>query len=183
MEKLGHDEDALTRKDECTTQWEMPETAPKDGTIILGDFGYPWAVPAVWDPVVEEWATAQLSPCAPDESVEWQTEWLGHRRLKGWYAMPVIDSGKDEGVDGILTRKDDATCFGWVKTKDALPEDGEYVVHAYYRVRAPEYGLFNKGRFFRGNGPESFPATHWIRNQFIEPQNNSQPSTNDQLEE
>lgn len=73
----------------CPT-WIAADSAPKDGTIILGDFGWPWAVPSIWDPVTEEWATAQLSPCAPDESVGWETEWQPQKNLKSWMPFPSL---------------------------------------------------------------------------------------------
>lgn len=51
----------------------------------------------------------------------------------------------------------------WCDAKKELPEEGEWVVHTYAGVRAPEYGLFEHGRFWRNAGPESFPTTHWYR--------------------
>ena len=54
----------------------------------------------------------------------------------------------------------------WCGT-DQLPEEGEWVLHTYYGARPPEYGLFSKGRFWRRGGPESFPASHWLRIPFI----------------
>lgn len=56
----------------------------------------------------------------------------------------------------------------WVSVEDNLPEDGEWVLHTYYGVRAPEYGIFINGLFCRSNGPESFPVTHWLPVPFIE---------------
>lgn len=50
----------------------------------------------------------------------------------------------------------------WKSTKVALPTAGEWVLHTYKGVRAPEYGIYERGHFFRGGGPESFPATHWL---------------------
>ncbi len=51
----------------------------------------------------------------------------------------------------------------WVTPKQATPEEGEWVLHTYAGVRAPEYGMYARGRFWRNNGPESFPTTHWLR--------------------
>ncbi len=50
----------------------------------------------------------------------------------------------------------------WLAVGDALPENGTWVLHTYAGVRAPEYGLYRDGRFWREAGPESFPATHWL---------------------
>jgi len=41
-------------------KWKLPETAPKDGTVILGDFGYPWPLVAVWNSYDEKWVTVSL---------------------------------------------------------------------------------------------------------------------------
>jgi hypothetical protein len=57
----------------------------------------------------------------------------------------------------------------WMTTKQVTPEEGEWVLHTYAGVRAPEYGLYARGRFWRNNGPESFPTTHWLRIPDIEP--------------
>ena len=51
----------------------------------------------------------------------------------------------------------------WVKVDHHLPNEREWVLHAYLGVRKPEYGLFKNGRFWREDGPESFPTTHWMR--------------------
>jgi hypothetical protein len=56
----------------------------------------------------------------------------------------------------------------WVDTGYDLPEEGEWVLHTYYGVRPPEYGIFINGRFCRQKGPESFPTTHWLRIPFID---------------
>jgi len=60
-------------------------------------------------------------------------------------------------------------CSAWVTPKQATPEEGEWVLHTYAGVRAPEYGLYARGRFWSNNGPESFPTTHWLRIPDIEP--------------
>jgi hypothetical protein len=41
--------------------WRLPETAPKDGTIILADFGWPWPFVAVWNNYDEKWSTVALN--------------------------------------------------------------------------------------------------------------------------
>jgi len=42
-------------------KWKTPETAPKDGTVILGDFGYPWPFVAVWNSYDEKWVMPSLN--------------------------------------------------------------------------------------------------------------------------
>jgi hypothetical protein len=58
---------------------------------------------------------------------------------------------------------DAASCSAWVTPKQATPEEGEWVLHTYAGVRPPEYGMYARGRFWRNDGPESFPTTHWLR--------------------
>ena len=65
------------------------------------------------------------------------------------------------------TPSDAADCSAWVDASNGLPEDGEWVLHTYYGVRPPEYGLFQYGKFWRSGGPESFPTSHWLRIPFI----------------
>lgn len=50
----------------------------------------------------------------------------------------------------------------WLSVDEELPGEKSWVLHTYVGVRMPEYGLFQNGRFWRDNGPESFPATHWL---------------------
>jgi len=58
-----------------------------------------------------------------------------------------------------------------MRIEDGLPEEREWVLHKYDGVRDPEYGIYIRGQFFRRNGPESFPTTHWLRIPFIDMQN------------
>jgi hypothetical protein len=70
--------------------WRDADSAPKDGTIIIAHFGWPWPVTAIWDPENEEWSTAQLSPCGPEKSVGWETEWEKSSSLIGWQPLPSL---------------------------------------------------------------------------------------------
>ena len=69
-----------------------PETAPKD-RVILADFGWPWILPARWNPIDKKWATVTLQ-CGPVDG-EWE-DWFFEneseeaKSLKGWLAMPVV---------------------------------------------------------------------------------------------
>jgi hypothetical protein len=72
------------------TAWNPPATAPTDGTCILANFGWPWAVVAIWCPATNQWAIAQLSPCTEEEGRGWETEWEYDSSLIGWLPMPCL---------------------------------------------------------------------------------------------
>jgi len=76
-----------------SSTWKAPGSAPRDGTPILGDFGWPWPVYAVWDEYDEQWVvvTVQRSPMAdgPDNTyLETDTE--KHPSLKRWHPLPKL---------------------------------------------------------------------------------------------
>ena len=74
------------------TEWQTPDTAPKNGTLILGDFGWPWACSAVWDEYDGQWVLCMLAVCpmadGPDNSY-FETDIAPHKDLKAWMPMPV----------------------------------------------------------------------------------------------
>lgn len=74
-------------------EWLPPESAPRDGTPFLGDFGWPWACFAVWDEHDQHWciATVQRSPMetGPDNTwLECDTE--DPPNLRQWHPLPNI---------------------------------------------------------------------------------------------
>lgn len=73
------------------TQLNPPETAPKDKSI-LGHFGWPWLVVAVWNPVQQEWATAQVEASMFEGETEFYftTEWEKPQALIGWLPVPEV---------------------------------------------------------------------------------------------
>lgn len=80
---------AVTKK----TVWQSPDTAPKDGTPILGDFGWPWPVFAVWDQYDEQWvvATVQRNPMEDGPDNSWiETDTEGAKDLKKWQPLPKL---------------------------------------------------------------------------------------------
>ena len=79
----------------CSAVWLPPETAPKNETCIIANFGWPWPVMAIWCFVQEEWAIAQLAPCSEDDGRGWETEWEKGSSLLGWMPLPSLpyDSG------------------------------------------------------------------------------------------
>jgi len=85
--------------------WLPPESAPLDGTLILGDFGWPWAIPAVWDTYDEHWvvATVQASPMADGPMNYWlETDTENKTQLKRWMPIPSLSNiaGHPQGREG-----------------------------------------------------------------------------------
>ena len=77
--------------------WLPPESAPLTGTMIIGDFGWPWPIPAVWDAYDKQWCvvTVQASPMqdGPDNYwLESDTETMTH--LKRWMPFPDLPNDK-----------------------------------------------------------------------------------------
>jgi hypothetical protein len=74
-------------------RWLPPETAPRNGTLILGDFGWPWANFAVWDEYDEHWCISTLQACPMasgriNSYIETDTEKLAS--LKRWMPLPKL---------------------------------------------------------------------------------------------
>jgi len=67
-----------------------PDTAPKDGTQIMGDFGWPWLTPAIWNPTDGKWTVAlmQMSHDGSDYDVWFETDHEREIDLKGWVEYP-----------------------------------------------------------------------------------------------
>lgn len=73
--------------------WLPPDTAPRNGTLILGDFGCPWALLAVWDEYDEQWVTAMPQSCQMEDGrtnsyLETDTEADG--ALRRWTPLPRL---------------------------------------------------------------------------------------------
>ena len=73
------------------SSWLSPNTAPKDQTIIA-DFGYPWAVMAIWSEAQQQWAITELEWSMFEGAGDpgFVTEWQDDCDLKGWCALPSV---------------------------------------------------------------------------------------------
>lgn len=82
-------------------------------------------------------------------------------------AYEVADILKEaaDAINKLETERDEAR---WKSAEEELPDEGEWVLHAYKGVRHPEYGIFARGHFMRDGGPEGFPTTHWMRVPYID---------------
>lgn len=88
----------------CSAGWLPPESAPLNGTLILGDFGWPWPLPAVWDTYDEQWciATLQASPMVDGPTNSWIETYTEKRgSFKRWMPLPSLPNAEPirAGVD------------------------------------------------------------------------------------
>lgn len=72
--------------------------------MILGDFGWPWPTPAVWDKFGSEWCvvTVQSSPMQDGPANSWLE--IDHERtLKRWHAIPPLpnNQSRDDREKGL----------------------------------------------------------------------------------
>jgi hypothetical protein len=70
-----------------------PETAPRDGKLFLGDFGYPWLLMTAWNEHDEKWATTsiQAQEMKGGKTDLWfETEQEKPGELRGWIPLPEI---------------------------------------------------------------------------------------------
>ena len=79
-------------------KWFFPDSAPKNGTMILGDFGLHQAIPCVYDPSEKAWAIVEVR--RGDVIYEPVAYWLNpssvpNKKLRRWTRLPYLpfDSG------------------------------------------------------------------------------------------
>lgn len=73
--------------------FQPPDTAPKDGTMILAAFGGADYVPSVWDGTSKRWATSTIRETAlPNGAVRrrWSWELEAAENLTGWIPWPEM---------------------------------------------------------------------------------------------
>jgi hypothetical protein len=74
--------------------------APRDGTVILGAFGWPFLIPAAWNEHDERWTVCTLQASQMDSGksdVWWENDWEHHNALLGWAPMPILPDGTPKG--------------------------------------------------------------------------------------
>lgn len=98
---LANHDEAPTRggsplsETDCS-QLREPLDAPRDGTFILGAFGWPWLVPAVWNSYDQEWVVChmQAQPMANGLDDRWlEMEREKALALTGWLPVPPLPGG------------------------------------------------------------------------------------------
>jgi len=72
-----------------------PQTAPRDFTLFLADFGYPWLLPTMWNPVDSKWVVATIQTGLFNG--EYNDNYFESDReesdaLLGWVGMPKIST-------------------------------------------------------------------------------------------
>jgi hypothetical protein len=82
--------------DAACSQLREPLEAPRDGTFILGAFGWPWLVPAVWNSYDQEWVVCHMQSQEMDNGLNYR--WLEMERekalsLTGWLPVPSLPGG------------------------------------------------------------------------------------------
>ena len=71
--------------------WNDPKTAPKDGTLILADVGFPWPVAAVWNSHDDKWVYATLQACEmANNTLDVYFENEQESEIRGWLPMPKL---------------------------------------------------------------------------------------------
>lgn len=71
----------------------IPETAPRDGTQIIGDFGWPWPCVAAWDEYDEYWVVCLLQKSPMQDgplNTYFEVETEGRDQLRRWMPMPKL---------------------------------------------------------------------------------------------
>ena len=77
---------------EAGSALRAPADAPRDGTVILGAFGWPWLLPAMWCAYSETWVTANVvsERIHGKKSAGWENGTENHSSMTGWIPMPEL---------------------------------------------------------------------------------------------
>ena len=74
-------------------KWQPSDTAPKDGTMIIADFGWHQPSLAVWNDIDKNWVTATLNTQEmPDEKIDYwfENERVAFYDLEYWMPLPKL---------------------------------------------------------------------------------------------
>ena len=96
------------------SQLREPLEAPRDGKFILGAFGWPWLLPAIWNSYDQEWVVCHMEAQKMANGVD--DRWLeiereGALTLTGWLPVPPLPNGyvfRPANADGLGGRALDA---------------------------------------------------------------------------
>lgn len=72
--------------------WQFPETAPKDGTPIIIDAGYPYPLVGVWNRIEGRWICAELN--SDMFNGEWEDAYFeneSYETIRRWMPLPKIN--------------------------------------------------------------------------------------------
>lgn len=82
------------------TTWRRPASAPKDGRVIIADFGDGEAVSAAWNGAHGDWCVANLE-ISVHKGQHTDANFIGDYRdnseLKRWLPMPIPESAGSAG--------------------------------------------------------------------------------------
>lgn len=87
----------MSNPDDSLTEWQPPETAPKDGIVFLADMGYGFAEATSWRSNDGKWIVSRMhrARMSPEEGGgydSWfQTDSEDESRLVAWRHLPIPD--------------------------------------------------------------------------------------------
>ena len=73
--------------------WLASSSAPKDGTQLLGDFGYPWPLVASWNTHDNQWVTACMNAQGMRDGttdIWFESEREEMSQMRRWTPLPLL---------------------------------------------------------------------------------------------
>ena len=92
--------------------WSPPDTAPRNGTLILGYFGYAGPQVAAWNTHDEKWATVSMMAQGMKNGttdIWFETELESAKELKRWTPLPPLPNDDAAQNAGVLAHADEKT--------------------------------------------------------------------------